>query len=133
MTPDQESRLTGGGDSPDHYHSQDRTPTIDTLRQLQYLEIVTTITAALNMETDTDSKKRNTDYLRCDATGGIFTVTLPKAKASGRRITLSRVASANTVTIAAQGGETVSGTTTLTANFTPRTYKAVSATAWEEV
>lgn len=133
LTPEQELRLIGGGDSPDHYHSSDREPTIDALRRLQQLEIVVTVTAAMNMATDTNSRNRNADIVRCDTTAGAFAVTLPDAKSTGRRVTISRVAGGNNVTVAAQGGETVQGTTTLSSSFSPHTFKDMSATAWEEV
>lgn len=133
LTPEQIARLTGGGECPDHWHPQDREPTIDTLRRLQQLEIVVTVTAALNMQTDSNSRNRNADIVRCDTTAGAFAVTLPKSLGNGRRVTISRVAGANNVTVSAQGGETVSGTTTLSSSFAPRTFKAISTLAWEEV
>lgn len=131
LTEEQMAYLAGGGDCPLHFHTYDQVPTVDTLRRLQQLERVVSVSATTDMATSTSAKYA--DYLRVDATSVSPTITLPNAKNNGRRITISRVAGANSVIIAAQGGETVSGTTTISSSFAPRTYKAVSSTAWEEV
>lgn len=128
----QEAMLTSGGDCPLHWHSSPTTD-LDDLRRLQQLEIVANVSATTDMATVSDTKVKNADYLRVDATSGTRTITLPNAYASGRRITVSRVAGANTVTVSAQSGETVQGTTSITASFAPHTFKAISETEWEEV
>ncbi len=131
LSEEQLAYLTRGGDCPLHFHTYDQVPTVDTLRRLQQLERVVTVTASTDLATSTEAKE--VDYLRVDATSVSPTITLPYANNNGRRITVSRVLGANSVIIAAQGGETVSGTTTISSSFAPRTYKAVSELAWEEV
>lgn len=131
LTEEQLAYLTGGGDCPLHFHTYDQVPTSDTLRRLQQLERIVSVSATTDLATSTTAKE--VDYLRVDATSVTPTITLPFAKNNGRRVTISRVAGANSVIIAAQSGQTVSGTTTISSSFAPRTYKAVSATAWEEV
>lgn len=131
FTEEQIAWLTGGGDCPLHYHSFDQVPTSDTLRRLQQLERIVSVTASTNMATDATAK--DADYIRVDSTAGATTITLPNAKNNGRRTTVSRVAGGNNVIIAAQGGETVNGTTTISSSFAPHTFKAVSSTEWEEV
>lgn len=132
LDPSQEAYLIGGGDCPLHWHSSPAS-NLDDLRRLQQLEIVASVSATTDMATTSDTKTRNADYLRVDATSGTRTITLPNAYASGRRITVSRVAGANPVTVAAQSGEAVRGTTSITTSFSPHTFKAISETEWEEV
>ena len=131
LTEEQLAQLLLGGDCPLHYHSSDKTPTSDTVRRLQQLERVVSVSVATNMATNASAK--DADYVRVDSTAGSTTITLPFAKNNGRRATVSRVAGANNVIIAAQSGEAVSGTTTINTSFAPRTFKAISATSWEEV
>lgn len=129
----QASQLVSGGDCPLHWHSVDQQPSLDTLRRLQQLEVVVSVSAAMNMATDSNTRNRDANYVRVDSTSGTRTITLPAAKNNGRRVTIARVAGANTVTVAAQAGETVSGTTSITTTFAPVTFKAISTTAWEQV
>lgn len=139
MTDEQEAMLLGGGDCPLHYHTFDQNPTGDTVRRLQQLKIIATPTTALDMATS--SSYKNADIVRANPAAP-FTVTLPTAIGSGREITLYRIA-AQTITIAVQTGDTLNGTlngtTTITANYTPRTFKDVLITkspldvAWEEI
>ena len=135
LTEEQIQRLQNEAENFDHYHPSDRQPTLDTLRALQSLEVVVTVTSALDMSTDTDSRKRNADIVRVDTTGGPVTVTLPFALSSGRRVTVTRVAGANNVTVASQAAETVNGAASvaISSSFTPRTFKDMSATTWEDV
>ena len=54
----------------------------------------------------------------CDASGGAFTVTLPAASAETSVFTIIKIdSSANAVTIAADGSDTILGAATLVINF----------------
>ena len=54
-------------------------------------------------------------YVRCNATGGAFTVTLPPAiNLQGRKILIKKIdASGNAITVAADGSDTIEGSGTL--------------------
>ena len=54
-------------------------------------------------------------YVRADGTGGVLTVTLPAAlTSSGRQIAVKKIdASANAITIAAAGSDTIDGAATM--------------------
>ncbi len=50
----------------------------------------------------------------CDTTAGGFTITLPSAEAyAGRVITIKKMVAANTLTVAAGGGDTIDGSASL--------------------
>lgn len=76
-------------------------------------------------------------YVRCDATGGAFTVTLPPAlNLQGRRILLKKIdASGNAVTIAAAGSDTIEGSATKSLASQWDKYHLISngVDAWEIV
>lgn len=75
LTPQQESTLTSGGDSFDHYHSQDRTVTQRTAHDLQSVLREREV-AGIYAVTDSD------DVLLCTAPA---TISLPKSK-NGREL-----------------------------------------------
>jgi len=79
------SSLTGGGDSFDHYHSSDRTPTHDTLQRLHELDTKRTVS------TDPYTVQSSDDILLCQ--GG--TVNFPASKGNGREIEVVMMTSTN--------------------------------------
>jgi hypothetical protein len=73
------------------------------------------------------------DVVLCDATGGAFTVTLPKAGLfTGKQVIIKKIdASANAVTIDGNGAETIDGAATvaMSTQYESRTLFAGS-TGW---
>lgn len=73
LTPDQYASLVGGGDSPLHYHANDRTPNNDTLKGLAGAYKSKTVTAGTTVLTGAE------DYIIADTTSGNVLLTLPSA------------------------------------------------------
>jgi hypothetical protein len=74
--------------------------------------------------------------VRCNPTGGGFTINLPKADVNngGKRVIVKEVqGSANTLTIAGSGGDAIQGSTTIAAAFGARMYMSNGSNAWMEV
>ena len=75
------------------------------------------------------------DFVRCDPSGGAFTVTLPALTAAmvGKVIVVKNTtSSATTVTIARTGADTIDGATTqaLSAAYASLSFMATSASTW---
>lgn len=76
------------------------------------------------------------EYLRCDATGGAFTVTLPAASSCpGQLFIIKRINSGvNAVTVSRAGTDTIEGATTVSLASQWAKYQLLSlGTAWEIV
>ncbi|GIX04970.1 MAG: hypothetical protein KatS3mg114_0839 [Planctomycetaceae bacterium] len=78
------------------------------------LEVAGPIATAVATKTTNYSVTSTDSVLLCDATSGALTVTLPTAAGiTGRQYSIKRISSgANTVTVAAQSGQTIDGTAT---------------------
>lgn len=108
MTDDYaQQQLTGGGDTLLHYHLQDRTPTHDTVLQLQAVDHRTEVSGSTYTVTQLD------DILLCDTTSNNVTLTLPKAK-FGREFEVIKMAIPYTVTVLPTSPDTILGATGLT-------------------
>ena len=95
-----------GGTSGERYH----------LTNSQHSSIT-----SLNTYTTTQALTSANGYVLCDATGGIFTVTLPAASAR-KRLHIKKIdVSANAVTISPSGLDTIEGLTFVTL---PTQYKS---------
>jgi hypothetical protein len=77
------------------------------------------------------------DYtIRADATSGSITINLPAATGSGRILRIKRLdGSANTISVAAAGGETIDGAATsgLTDQYSTLSVQDVAAGVWDIV
>lgn len=78
------------------------------------LQVAGPIATAIATKTTNYSVTSADSVLLCDATSGSLTLTLPSATGiTGRQYTIKRISSgANTVTVAAQSGETIDGAAT---------------------
>lgn len=76
----------------------------------EVMEFILT-TVLIKTVTTTYSVEADRFYIRGDATGGTFTITLPPAlNLQGRRILLKKIdSSGNAITIAAAGSDTIEG------------------------
>jgi hypothetical protein len=73
--------------------------------------------------TSTYSVATGDRFIKGDCTSAGFTITLPAvASSNGRRLTIIKINSANTLTIAGNGAENINGsnTTTLTSQYTAK-------------
>lgn len=63
-------------------------------------------------------------FIRADATGGAFTVTLPPSneRNKGLEVAVEKIDNANTVTVAASSGDTLEGTSSLTSQYDAERY-----------
>jgi len=87
-----------GGTSGERYH----------LTNSQHSSIT-----SLNTYTTTQALTSDNGYVLCDATGGIFTVTLPAAS-SRKRLHIKKIdGSANAVTVQRAGADSIEGATSL--------------------
>ncbi len=74
------------------------------------------------------------EYVRADATGGAFTVTLPAAPGVGATVVVRKTdATANIVTVAPSAAGTIDGdaNATITARWAGATFTCVTANTWE--
>ncbi len=110
--------LTGGGDSFDHYHSSDRTPTHDTLQRLHQLDTKRTVAVSPYTVVEQD------DILLCSIGG---TVNFPASKGNGREIEVIMI-SVGAVTVVLAGADTVCGETSvfIEEQWTALRFKAVT-------
>jgi hypothetical protein len=78
------------------------------------LQVAGPIATAVATKTTNYSVTSTDSVLLCDATSGALTVTLPTAAGiTGRQYSFKRISSgANTVTVAAQSGQTIDGAAT---------------------
>jgi hypothetical protein len=108
--------LTGGGDCFEHYHSEDRIPTHDTLSRLQQLARQNTVSTAYSLT-------KNDDYV---SVTGTTTVTLPQAM-NGQEFVIIN-SGTGTVTVNSFTGDTICGSTSvlLTVQWMALQFKAVS-------
>ena len=99
-------------------------------RWFQSIQGIVTKTAAYTVE-------ESVGHVRVDCTGGAITITLPLALTrDGRRITITKVdASANAVTIAISGSDTINGAASITlpAQYNSVTLISNGSSAWERV
>lgn len=109
--------LIGGGECFAHFHPHQ--VTLDALQRAQQLENV--VLTSVNY-----TCRGEDDIIFVDTTAGSVTITLPDSS-SKQRITVSRIAGANSVVIAVVAGETINLVTsvTITTSFTPRRFKGV--------
>ena len=105
LTIEQESRLTSGGDSPDHWHSSDRQRSHSDLETLQGLTIVKSFTA-------TGDIPYGVDIAMVDTTSASVTMALPVAR-SGLEIEVVKTVASNTLQIDTSGADTVFGETSV--------------------
>lgn len=120
LTTQQESSLTSGGDCFEHWHSQDRVLSHNSLLQLQQLQNVATVS------TNTTLSDIN-DIVLVDTTGGNVTVNLPPAR-NGRVYTVVKLSTTNLLTVAASGTDTIDSAASIstTTGWVSRTFKAVT-------
>ena len=91
LTARQESTLTSGGDSFDHWHSSDRIKSHDDISAYQRLANVNAVSSDFTATT-------NTDFVIVDTSLGNIAVTLPPAL-NGKEIEVMKNAAANTLYI----------------------------------
>ena len=117
MSPEQVAALTGGGDC--FLHSHPHIISLDELHRMQQLETVVFVSAHYQC-------RPQDDFIFVNSSSGAVTVTLSPAN-YGQHIVISRIAGANTVTVAAGSGETVNlvASVSITASFTPRRFKGL--------
>lgn len=120
MTPEQEQRLTSGGDCPDHFHSTDRLKTHNDVVDLVVLEDFIRIYSNYSFERDAF------EYILADSTLGNVDITLPAAKKK-MKTTVVKTVAANTVTIYPPSGSLINGGASyaLTAAYAKATVKAI--------
>lgn len=120
LDPQQESNLTSQGDCFEHWHSQDRIPTHEFKLGLDYLE--TYLSVGSGSTTLTGSE----DYVLVDTTSGAASIMLPPP-VKRMKITIIKVAAANTVTVDSPAG-TINGAATysLTSAYATATFKAIN-------
>ncbi len=113
------SSLVGGMDCSLHYHSSDRVPTHDTLKRLQQLKNVISVSSHY-------TALKKDDIILVDTTSSGITVTLPLAS-NGIEFTIIRIAGANSVTVARSGSDTINGAASvnITSTNAPQTFKAM--------
>ena len=121
LTPEQEQRLTCGGDCPDHFHMTDRLRTHNDVVALDALEDFIQITANYTFN------RKMYEYVLADATAGNIALVLPDAKMK-MKVTVVKTTAANTVTISALGTATINGSATypMTAAYSKATFKAIN-------
>jgi hypothetical protein len=83
------------------------------------------VTGAAVTFTPTATKTANytaaaNEFVAGDSTGGSFTVTLPQAPANGTVVAVQNIGSANTITVAANTGDTIATTTNTSLGTTRR-------------
>ena len=91
---------------------EDKFPSRDSRVWQDSLETTKTISTNYSVTADDD-------YLLVDTTSGSVTITLPSA-ASGRKLTVQRIAGANNVILETSGADTIDGATTFTVSDTRR-------------
>ena len=121
LTTDQEQRLVGGGDCPDHFHMTDRLRTHADVVALDALEDFVQIT------TNFTFARKMFEYVLADATTGNIALVLPDAMMK-MRVAVVKTTAANTVTVSAPGTATINGAATypMTAAYAKATFKAIS-------
>lgn len=114
--------LIGGGECFAHFHPH--IVTLDAFQRAQQLENI--VFTSVNY-----TCRGEDDIIFVDSTAGAITVTLPDSSGK-QRITVSRIAGANSVVVAVVAGETINLTTsvTITASFTPRRFKGVFSSSF---
>jgi len=101
MSPDQEYRLTNGGDCPDHFHSSDRIRTHDDADLLVSLE------SYVEVGSGSTTVRPGTDYVLADTSAGSANVELPNP-ALGLAVTIVKKSASNLVNVSSPTG-TVNG------------------------
>lgn len=101
LSDEQVVQLTSGGDCPLHHHRADTLPNNDTVQRLSDVENWRSVATSQTL-------LRDDDYILADSTAGTVTLTLPNAR-NGKKITITKVVAANTVTVAAASGYNVLG------------------------
>lgn len=135
LTPEQEARLTGGGDCPDHYHSSDKRMDLSSLQELQALEVVITVSGDIDLQTDTSvTASQVASFIRCEASSPLE-VKLRKARGTGQKVTISRVSGSSVVSVLAQSGDTINGVSSvsISSSYAPRRFKDMGPNIWEEI
>lgn len=98
------------------------------LAQLRRKRVATSVTSTTTL-TSADQ------YIRCNASGGAFTVTLaPASEMSGETVVLKKIENgANAVTVAASGTETIDGaaSTNLAGGAYSKVTLRSSGTSWD--
>ena len=92
MLPDQEDRLTNGGDCPDHFHSSDRVRTHDDADLLVSLE------SYVEVGSGSTTVRPGTDYVLADTSAGSANVELPNP-ALGLAVTIVKKSASNLVNV----------------------------------
>lgn len=117
--------LVSGGEN--RLHSHPYTVTLDQYHRMQQLENVEFVNSNF-------SPSKEADFVFVDSTLAPVLISLPDANA-GQHVVVSRVAGANTVTVAAFAGEVINGVPSIVINtsFTPRRYKAIKGYGYLEI
>jgi hypothetical protein len=107
-----------GINTPPTYAKTDDISFLEWFRQItkfaNSLYTVKSASSTYTVDVDSSQIKTNVSYVRADASGGAFTVTLPVAADNlGRKILIKKIdSSANAVTISGTGSDTIEGSAT---------------------